>query len=413
MTDGVTITAAPPPQNPISRTEPYRSHGRPIRDGDLVQWVLTEAPKATTLAGFIDLFAWRLVGEGLPLARATIHVGTLHPQLLGLTARWERDSEFVEQSRILHTIVSAPAYRDSPLRPAVERGETVRHRLDREDATLPLLVELTAAGITDYLVQPLPSHGARHHVMTFATDRSGGFTAADMAMIARVLPAATALIEAEAVRHLLVNVLDTYLGPTIGRHILAGEVQRRQGEEIRAALIATDLRGFTGLSDRYPADELLELLDQYFDAMTSPIQAQGGEVLKFVGDGLLAIFPIQDGDDAAAARAACAAAEEGLVRLAAVNEARTFSARPPLRIGVGLHIGSVFYGNVGAIDRLDFTAIGPAVNLVCRLEGLTKRIDRPLLMSSEIAPLVGRTVESLGFHPVRGFASPEEVFGLA
>ncbi len=353
----------------VTWTAQYRSRGSPIRGDDAVRWVLTEGHRAASLAEFLDSLAWRLVGEGIPLSRATLHVGTLHPQLLGVSTRWQRGRDLVDESRITHAVKAAPIYLDSPIRPAVERGESVRHRLDREDfARLPLLVEFAAEGITDYLALPLTSMSGRHQVITFATDHAGGFSDADVDAIARVLPAVAVVVEGKAVRYLMANVLDTYLGHTIGGHILAGEIQRRQGQEIRAALVATDLRGFTQLSDRLPAGELLELLDDYFDAMTSPIQKRGGEVLKFVGDGLLAIFPTRDHDERAAARAALSAAEEGLARLAAVNRTRESSSRVPFRIGVGLHIGSVFYGNVGAADRLDFTAIGPAVNLVCRLE---------------------------------------------
>ena len=413
MTEASPVAAAPPDQA-VTWTERHRSHGRPISDGDPVRWILTDGQSGGTIASFLDAVAWRLVGAGVPLARATLHVSTLHPQLLGVSARWQRDREFVEEGRVTHAALTQPIYLDSPIRLTFEEGATVRLRLDPESvARYPLLAELAGEGITEYLALPLVFQNGRTQALTFATDRAGGFSDADMATIASVLPAVAVIVEARSTWHLMANVLDTYLGHTIGRHILAGEIQRRQGEEIRAALVATDMRGFTGLSDRLPADELLERLDDYFDAMTSPIEEQGGEVLKFVGDGLLAIFPTRDGDDAAAAGAALLAAEQGLVRLAAVNRRLEAAARAPVRIGVGLHIGSVFYGNVGAADRLDFTAIGPAVNLVCRLESLTKRLDRPLLMSRDIAALVGRGVLSLGFHPVRGLSEPEEVFGLA
>ena len=405
--------SAPPPGAFITITARHRSRGSPFRDGDIVQRILIEGQRTASLAALIDLIAWRLVGEGVPLARATLHVGTLHPQLLGVSARWWRDRELVEQAQVSHAVIAAPDYLESPIRPAVERGERVRHRLDTAEPLVPLLAELAAEGMTEYVALPLTLMGGRYPVLTCSTDRAGGFTDEDMTAITRVLPAIAVIVEAKAMRHLMANVLDTYLGHTIGSHILAGEIQRRQGEAIRAALVATDMRGFTALSDRLPADELIERLDDYFEAMTSPIHERGGEVLKFVGDGLLAIFPTRGDDDRGAPGAALAAAEEGLARLAAVNRALAASSRAPLRIGVGLHIGSVVYGNVGASDRLDFTAIGPAVNLVCRLESLTKRLDRPLVMSKDIAPLVGRAVQSLGFHPVRGLSEPEEVFGLA
>ncbi|HXQ52635.1 MAG TPA: adenylate/guanylate cyclase domain-containing protein [Stellaceae bacterium] len=406
-----TDAADPDPASIFTWTKDHRSHGKPIVGGDVVAWVLTEGHRAATNAELLDQLCWRLVGAGVPVWRATVSITTLHPQLLGFGVRWWRDREQVEEVDIAHGAGRTPDYLDSPMRPAMERGETVRYRLglDRIDQ-FPLLVGLRDSGGTDYLACPLTFIGDRHQVITFATDREGGFSDDDVAAIGRVLPAVGIVVEAKAMRRLMANVLDTYLGRTIGRHILNGEIQRRQGEEIRAALIATDLRDFTGLSDRLPAAALIELLDDYFDAVSSPIAAHGGEVLKFVGDGVLAIF-VSDSEEGSV-RAALDSAIAALARLDALNLKRREQGAVSIRIGVGLHVGAVVYGNVGAVDRLDFTAIGPAVNLVCRLESLTKRLGRPLLMSHDFAALAGRPLDSLGFHPVRGLAEPEEVFGL-
>ena len=172
------------------------------------------------------------------------------------------------------------------------------------------------------------------------------------------------------------------------------------------------MRGFTNLSDRLPGTELIALLDDYFDAIAAPVEQRGGEVLKFMGDGLLAIFPYRDGAPGDAADAALAAALSGLARIDALNERRDAEGRVRFRAGIGLHLGEVVFGNVGAIDRLDFTTIGPAVNLAARLETLTKRLDRPLLVSQDFARACRSKLVSLGFHPVRGLSKPEEVFGL-
>jgi adenylate cyclase len=175
----------------------------------------------------------------------------------------------------------------------------------------------------------------------------------------------------------------------------------------------TDLRDFTGLSDRLPGDEVIEFLDDYFDAFATPIEKRKGEILKFMGDGMLGIFPAEDDDDFSAASVhALEAATEGLDSLAAINQQRRAKGRDELRTGIGLHLGEVIYGNVGAADRLDFTVIGPAVNLASRIEGLTKRLLRPMLFSSAFARVCPRPLVSLGFQPVRGLNEPEEVFGL-
>jgi adenylate cyclase len=215
------------------------------------------------------------------------------------------------------------------------------------------------------------------------------------------------------VRHIGINLIDTYLGPLAGERILAGQVRRGQGDRLTAAIMITDLRGFTGLSDRLPGEAVLRLLDDYFDAVASPVQERHGEVLKFIGDGVLAIFPTGDDHDfAPAALRALDAAIETLARLEAVNRARQRSERLEIRAGIGLHFGEVIFGNVGAAERLDFTVVGPAVNLASRIEGLTKRLLRPLLTSRAFARICPQPLVSLGFHPVRGLNHPEEVFGL-
>ena len=253
----------------------------------------------------------------------------------------------------------------------------------------------------------------RYQVSTWTSDRPGGFSTQQFEEICSLLPIVSAVGEGLAMRRLAGTLLDIYLGPTIGQRILNGEVRRGHGDRLRAILMAIDLRGFTSLSDRLPPDELIHLLDSYFDIAAGAIGEQGGEVLKFVGDSVLATFQAGEGEERRVAAQALAAAEAILMRLAAENEVRAATGRALIRIGIGLHIGEVFYGNVGATDRLDFTAIGPAVNLVCRLEGLTKRLGRPLLLSQEFAAFCDRPLFSLGFQPVKGLGEPAEVFALA
>ena len=384
-----------------------------MRD-DLIHWILTEGHRTADAAELLGSLCRQLVHRGIPLWRATVSFATLHPQQLGFSLRWMRDTDEVAETLIEHGVTETSGYLESPLIPVIERGETVRFRLEHDPLDrFPLLSSLRAAGATDYLGCPLTFLNGWHQTVTWATDRPGGFADAEVAAITGLLPALGVVVEAQAMRRLTGNLLDIYLGRTIGRHILNGEVQRRQGEALRAVLLATDLRGFTNLSDGLPAGDLIELLDDYFDAVVSPIHAGGGEVLKFVGDGLLAIFALEDGADApAVADAALTAAEDALAQLDRLNLMRAEAGRRTIRIGIGLHVGSVIYGNVGAADRLDFTAIGPAVNLVCRLESLTKRVGRPLLASTDFAELCRSPLVGLGFHPVRGLGEPAEVFGL-
>lgn len=381
--------------------------------GDVITWLLTTGHRSESTAALLDRLCRHLVAEGVPLWRVSMTMATLHPQALGFNLRWWRDRGVMDEITLAHGIDETPDYLESPMRPTVERGETVRLRLDDDAAArFPLLATLRRAGATDYLACPLTLITGWNQPVTWTTDRPGGFTDADIAALTGLLPALGVVVESQAMRRLTANLLDTYLGRTIGRHILSGEVQRRRGQRVGAVLMATDLRGFTNLSDHLPEADLIALLDDYFDAVVSPIHASGGEVLKFVGDGLLAIFAPEDGKTAEAAVAALKASIAALERLDLINAARQADGRRLIRIGIGLHVGTVIYGNVGAADRLDFTAIGPAVNLVCRLESLTKRMARPLLVSRDFAGVCPQPLESLGFHPVRGFGEPEEVFGL-
>jgi adenylate cyclase len=391
----------------------YTSLGAPIAGGRVGAWLLREGAHIESIVEMFDELCWRLVGDGVPLFRATLHMGTLHPQIQTIGARWLRPLNVIEEYRILRGSEATDEYLLSPIRATTERGTSFRRRLTEDVPEHPLLSKLRKFGVTDYFALALNRTFRRFPVVTWATDRPGGFTDSEIAVLEDVNPALAAVIEPRAVRRITENLLDTYLGPQVGRRVLAGQIQRAQGEQLRAVIMMADMRGFTALSDRLPGAEVIELLDDYFDAIVTPVEARKGETLKFMGDGVLAIFPAADDDDFSEASVqALEAALEGLSRLGQINKARREADQPEVRIGIGLHLGEVIFGNVGAADRLDFTVIGPAVNLASRIEGLTKRLLRPILVSSAFARICPRPLVSLGFHPVRGLFEPEEVFGL-
>jgi adenylate cyclase len=396
------------------RTEgAYTSLGAPIAGGQIGRWILREGPHIDSDVEMFDELCWRLVGDGLPLFRATLHMGTLHPQIRGVGARWLRELKVIEEYRILQGNEATDEYLRSPIRATIERGTPFRRHLTEDTPEYPLLSKLRNFGVTDYFALALNRSFRRFPVVTWATDRPSGFSDAEISALEEINPALAAIVEPRAIRRITENLLDTYLGPQAGRRVLAGQIQRAEGERLRAVIMMTDMRGFTALSDRLPGEEVIELLDDYFDAIVTPVTARKGETLKFMGDGVLAIFPAADDDDFSAASVqALEAALEGLECLGVVNKARRETDQTEIRIGIGLHLGEVIYGNVGAADRLDFTVIGPAVNLASRIEGLTKRLLRPILMSSAFARICPRPLVSLGFHPVRGLFEPEEVFGL-
>ena len=391
----------------------YTGLGAAITGGQIARWILTEGPHFHSHVEFFDELCWRVLGDGVPLWRATLYAGTLHPLIRGIGGRWLRNLNVIEDFRILHGSGETEEYLRSPIRATIERGTPFRRRLIEDTPEYPLLSKLRKAGVTDYFALALNRTFRRFPVVTWATDRPGGFRDADIAVLEEINPALAAIAETRAVRRISANLLDTYFGPQAGRRILAGQIRRAEGERLRAVIMMTDLRGFTALSDRLPGEEVIELLDDYFDAIATPIEKRKGEVLKFMGDGMLAIFPAADDDDFSASSVhALEAATEGLERLDAVNRARRAAGRSELRTGIGLHLGEVIYGNVGAAGRLDFTVIGPAVNLASRIEDLTKRLSRPMLFSSAFARTCPRPLVSLGFQPVRGLNQPEEVFGL-
>lgn len=391
----------------------YTGLGAPILGGEVARWLLVDGPQIDSEIELFDELCWRLLGDGVGLWRAALYFGTLHPQIRGVGARWWRDRKVIEDFRILHGSEATDEYRLSPIRMTIERGTPFRRRLDDGPLEFPLLEKIRKEGGTDYFALPLNRTFRRFPSVTWTTDQPGGFAEDEIAKLEAINPALAAIAETRAVRRISANLLDTYLGPQAGRRILAGQIRRAQGEHMRAVVMIADMRNFTGLSDRLPGDSVIELLDDYFDAIVSPIQEKKGEILKFMGDGVLAIFPADDDEDfAPASLRALDAATQGLARLDLVNAKRRERGEPELRTGIGLHRGEVIYGNVGAADRLDFTVIGPAVNLASRIEGLTKRLLRPLLTSAAFAEICPQPLVSLGFHPVRGLYEPEEVFGL-
>jgi adenylate cyclase len=381
---------------------------------EVARWLLGPGRSIRQSSDLLHELSWRLCAAGISLARTTFHIGTLHPQFLGLFCRWRRATGQTEEASIAHGVRETDAYRLSPMRLVFE-GKTVRRRLDTPGATaeFPIFAELRAEGLTDYLATPVFFSDDRISAATWSTDKEGGFSETEVEQIQSLLPALALLLEVQAVRLISANLLGVYLGQQTGRRVLNGDITRGSGETIRAVLLFADLRGFTALSDRLPAAKVIEILNGYFERVVGPIHANGGEVLKFIGDGLLAIFPIEDAAFAFnAARRALEATLQAFTDLEAFNTNPTRGDDSPVRMAIALHSGDVVYGNIGGEDRLDFTTIGPAVNLVARLQQLSKRVERPLLLSEEFAKICERPLVSLGFHPVRGLSEPHEVFTL-
>ncbi|MFZ1151094.1 MAG: adenylate/guanylate cyclase domain-containing protein, partial [Xanthobacteraceae bacterium] len=275
-----------------------------------------------------------------------------------------------------------------------------------------ILHELRAEGVTDYFVAPLHFSSGEVHFSSWSTRQPGGFTDAEIEAIEAIIPPLARIGEIRAWYRVASNLLTTYIGKNAGERVLAGHIRRGDTEAIHAAIWLSDMRGFTTLADTLPPQDLVDLLNRYFDCQVPAIEEHGGEVLKFMGDGLLAIFPIgAEGDFPAICASALAAGKAARDNIAALHAAED---GPALRFGLALHVGDVLFGNIGSGNRLDFTAIGPAVNLAARLEKLAGRLGRAILASEDFVDHCGDDdLQPVGRFAVAGFAAEQMVFGLA
>jgi adenylate cyclase len=406
IVEGRTIITAETIERPPSE--------RPTHDSidAIADWLIGEARRIPSAAGAIDEYAWRLYAAGIPVLRVSVHAGTLHPQYLGAAFVWWRDTGKTVRVMIKHEIADLIPYEVNPVRRVREGGETLRRHLDGPDAEFDFTVlqELKERGATEYFAFPVGgAYGPSTYMVTYVSDRPGGFADGEIADLKRLSERLSIVADMHSQKHIAQNVLTAYLGAQAGPRVLAGDIRRGSGEAIAAVLWSSDLRSFTHLSDHAPGEQVINILNRVFEAQAVAIAGHGGEILKFIGDGLLAIFPVASPNDAAKAAAdAVAAATEALAAVHALDH--EIADQAPLKMVIALHYGTVIYGNIGAADRLDFTVIGPGVNLVSRIEAVAKSLDRPLLVSDDFARVYGGKLRSLGQHKLRGLDQPHELF---
>jgi adenylate cyclase len=388
-----------------------RPHG-----GDAVAaWLLNESGNLADTRAVIGGLAQGLVAAGFPLYRLFVSVRTLHPQVAAIGYQWRRGDPLPSETPRDYGIDREEIYLASPVKPIHDGVPEVRRRIgDRgSPRDYPILAELQAEGVTDYLVLPVRFSGNRINAMSIATDRLNGFTEAEIERFKRLVPLLALVLEVKETRRIASTLLDTYLGRDAGRRVLGGLIRRGDGITIAAALWYCDLRNFTATTEALPRAETIALLNDYFECMVAPVHRHGGEVLKFIGDALLAIFPmVDDLDRDRACQAALAAAEEALADLDRLNRRRQADGKPTFEAGIALHAGAVTYGNIGAPDRLDFTVIGAAVNFVTRLERLCGQLGRSLLTSAGFASPCESKLVSIGRYRLRGMAQAQEIFTL-
>jgi adenylate cyclase len=382
---------------------------------DVTGWLVSEARSVDSPAALLEGLCQRLLAQGVPLARASISLFTLHPLLHARSFRW-RPGQRASTEVHPHGLQHLPGFALSPFKALLDGAPGIHCRLEAPPAPddFPMFAELRADGLTDYLALPVCfSDGARHAV-SWATSAPGGFTDAHLALLHGLHPLLQLVLEVLARKDMTGVLLDTYLGRDTGRRILQGQIRRGDGETTSAVICLSDLRSFTALSDALPRDMLLELLNAYFETMVSAFHAHGAEVLKFMGDAVLAIFRIDEGSPVQErCEAAARTIREAVAASTRDNAERRRKGLPTYEFGAALHVGDVMYGNIGASDRLDFTVIGPAVNLASRIGGLCATLNEPVLLSEAFVSHFRGDTRDLGQHALKGVGMPVRIYSLA
>jgi len=408
----------------------------------LAGWLLREAWEAASSAELVERFARQLAEAGFGILRLTVIIPTLHPQLASNAFVWRRGQSIADERDLPHYGLQSEAYLKSPIIRIFNGEGGIRRRLEgpTPPRDFPILDDLLEEKATDYVAMPMRFSTGRINALTLACDRPGGFSTRELGWIHEAPPLLSRLLEVQALHRMSRSLLDTYLGAYTGQRVLNGLIKRGDGEDIPAVIWYCDLRGSTMLADTLSRADYLDLLNRYFEAVAGAVLERGGEVLKFIGDGLLAIFPMDrmnpcdtEGEmvycatskaEACATeepnlfcgKSACAraieAARDAVKRMAEANEEITAGGHEALRFGLALHLGNVTYGNIGAASRLDFTVIGPATNEAARMDSLTKELGIGVLISEEFERFVPGTLASVGRHSFRGVAADREIFTL-
>jgi adenylate cyclase len=379
----------------------------------ITDWLIDGARSASSPTQMMAEACEGLVRAGLPLSRVGVFVRTLHPDIFGLSFVWRPGAEVVTGTADFD-FQNSPEFLKSPLLIVFREGREVRCRLDDPASKrFPFLDDMRKEDVTDYIALPLLFIDGSVHATSWTTKRPGGFSEDELATLRRIVTPLARIVEIINLRRTSSILLDTYVGNRAGERILGGQIRRGHTDTMHAAIWLSDLRGFTALSDRLPAETVVDILNRYFDCQVSSIRTHGGEVLKFMGDGLLAVFPIaeQDGNIQQVCSRVLEAARESRASVDAMNYP-IGEALERFRFGVALHVGRILYGNIGGGNRLDFTCIGPAVNLAARLEKIAGRLNRTIVASAGFAAICAGGWTDLGEFPIAGFSKAERVYGL-
>ncbi|WP_169546055.1 adenylate/guanylate cyclase domain-containing protein [Sneathiella aquimaris] len=380
------------------------------------KWLLTEGRLIPEVLDFIEQLCERINQSGISLSRLRIGVRTIHPQNDIWAYTWTDEDKKAKIWGAAHGIRSTDSYFGSPAEYVHSQNKPFRKTLTDldPDKDHPVLFEQRDAGQTDYIMFPMPFMDRSKALISYVTADPAGFSNENLTELGRLIDYIAPIMEIHSTREVAITLLNTYLGRRSGKQVMNGQIQRGTGETIEAALWFSDIRGYTQLSEELAPSEVFSLLNTYFQILSDLALEYGGEVLKFIGDAVLIIFPV---DQKMNAQQACEnavhAAQDAFKQFELENRKRALKIQPLIDSGVALHFGEVVYGNVGAIDRLDFTVTGPAVNLTARLEELTKETKEPLLLSAALANQLTIPTKHIGTFPLKGIREATPVFILA
>ncbi|MGI0117583.1 adenylate/guanylate cyclase domain-containing protein [Zooshikella sp. RANM57] len=374
----------------------------------IIEWAVTSTIDVNHPVIWIKTLIKNLLSTGLPLSRIRILHQILHPQLAGISYCWTHPSQDIVINKPTQGLLERETYLSSPLYLICEGNtEKVRCRLNQVQSQpdYPILNDLRKEGMTDYLVLPLKFSEERTGAISFATTHSDGFSDEEVSYLQQFVRAITRSLEVLVLHEKALSLLNAYLGKTTGNRVLAGTIQRGDGETINAVIWFSDLRASTKLSETLPSNEYLNVLNQYFDCLAGSVLQQEGEVLRFIGDAVLAIFPVGEHNFKtwdSACNAALVAVKEADRQVTALNQARKQVNLSPINYGIALHIGEVHYGNIGTATRVEFTVVGKAANEAAKIESLCKVLNKKVLISESFTQYLQAPWRSLGEHALPG-----------
>ncbi|MGO4386358.1 adenylate/guanylate cyclase domain-containing protein [Microvirga sp. 2YAF29] len=374
----------------------------------LRDWLEMTASRMEDANEVLTGFLLKLIDLGLPIDRAASAIEALHSEYAGIGRFWTREEGTIVRY-LPHGDRREAVYQQSPFAHVSRTGEWLFLNLDETpDSLFAIVPELKEVGYRHYLTIPINFTNGAKNAISFATRSAEGFNSRSLTILRLILPSFALVTELRATSNRLDEVLRIYVGDDPHRAILGGTIQRGQVTRIRSAILFADMREYTRISSTLSPESAVELLNNYFDCLVPPIEDEGGEVLKYLGDGLLAIVRDKGDDTGGAAQSALSAATKALRRVEAANNEGRFPV--PIEVGIALHHGDAAYGNVGSGQRLDFTVIGRDVNLASRIADLNKTLSEPLLMSKPFVEHLWGNPSTLGMHQVQGFTEPVEVY---